>query len=161
MISVCVLIILPSILALPSTDGFPVNGEITYAVQSADGAATIPCPFEPGNLRTCYYGRWTKNNVEIARIGRPGDYCESAGEFMSNDMSKYQVNRETFSLIISSVTAQADNGQYQCHLYVLNPATSSGQTTDFRSFPVNLTVDGKLTLMITATIKQTTACQHW
>jgi hypothetical protein len=59
-------------------------------------------------------------------------------------MSKYQINRKTFSLTISSVTAEVDSGQYQCWLQVVNPATSTGQTNNFRSFPVMLIVDGKL-----------------
>ena len=131
------------ILALPSTDGFPTNDDKVYAVQSSDGEVTIPCPFEPGNLRNCYFGQWTKDNVEIAQIDKPDGSCANAGEF-TGDTSKYQIDRETFSLIIRSVTAQDDSGQYQCQLKVVNPATSTGQTADFRSFPVTLIVDGKL-----------------
>ena len=120
-----------------------MNSEVVYAAQSSDGEVTIPCPFEPGNLQNCYFGHWTKDNVEIASIGKPDGSCTSAGEFTTVDMSKYWIDRERFSLIISSVTAQDDSGQYQCQLQVVNPATSTGQTADFRSFPVTLIVDGK------------------
>ena len=120
-----------------------MNSEVVYAVQLSDGAVTIPCPFEPGNLRNCYFGQWTKDNVEIAEIGKPGGSCANAGEFTTVDISKYGIDRERFSLSITSVTAQEDSGQYQCRLKVVNPATSTGQTEDFRSFPVTLIVDGK------------------
>ena len=82
--------------------------------------------------------------MEIAKIGNPDGSCTNAGKFMTVDMSKYGINRKRFSLSITSVTAQEDSGQYQCRLQVVNPATSNGQTADFRSIPVTLIVDGKL-----------------
>ena len=120
-----------------------MNGETVYAVESSAGRAVIPCPFEPGNLRTCYYGEWTRNGTEIAKISKPSVLCASGGDFTSNNPTKYQVNRETFALTIFSVNAEEDTQQYQCHLRVLNPATTTGQTNDFRSFPVSLIVNGK------------------
>ena len=120
-----------------------MNGEMVYAVQSEDGAATIPCPFEPGNLQTCYYGEWTKNGTRIAGISKPDTSCGSGGMFTSINTTKYQVNRRTFSLTISSVNAKDDSDQYECQLQVVNPATSTGQTNDFRSFLVTLIVNGK------------------
>ena len=120
-----------------------MNNEVVYAVRSADGDATIPCPYEPGKLQTCYFGEWMKNGTNIASISQPSVSCLSAGNFKSINATKYKVNRERFSLTISSVNAEEDTGQYHCQLQVLNPATSTGQTNDFRSFPVSLIVDGK------------------
>ena len=65
---------------------------------------------------------------------------------MNANVSKYRVDEETFELIISSVNARDDSGPYRCQLFVLNPA--SGQTSQFRSMPVNLTIDGKISYVV-------------
>ena len=121
-----------------------MNNEMSLAVQSEDGEITIPCSYEPGRLKDCYYGEWTKNSFTIVRIGVPDMSCSHGSHAVTNDNpSKYRVDGETFSLIISSPNAKVDSNQYECHLRVLDLASSSGATAQFRSFPISLIVDGK------------------
>lgn len=79
-------------------------------------------------------------------IAKPNADCGSISpgrQVMNVDENKYRVDEDTFELVISSVTAIADSDQYRCELWVLNPATTIGQTAQFRSFPTTLVVDGK------------------
>ena len=132
---------------LPTNHGYLEVHEI-YA--SGGSEAHIPCSFQPGMLQACYFGEWYKNTTRIFSISQPSNVdmiCGSVspGRQITNmSTRKYWVNEETFELIISSVNARDDTGPYQCRLFVLNPASSNGQTSRFRSMPVNLTIDGKI-----------------
>lgn len=118
-----------------------------YAVQSTETEVRIPCSFQPGMLYACYFGEWFKNSIRIFSIGKPNDRtCGSVSpgrQIMNTDTSKYRVDEETFELIISQVNANDDSAQYECQLYVLNPASMEGQTEQFRSIPTTLIIDGK------------------
>ena len=137
-------------------------------IYASSGRETrIPCTFQPGLFYHCYFGEWFK----ISRTGfaesifsiskpsnTPGMICGSVRpgrEVMNTNANKYRVDEETFELIISSVNANDDSGEYRCQLYVLNPAVMDGSSThQFRSMPVNLTIDGKKCYFIIV------ACTH-
>lgn len=111
-------------------------------MQSTDGQVTLLCPFEPGNLQSCYYGEWRKGSTIIISIGGPNFGDCAPGDITSVNGTKYQLNRENFALTISSVKA-TDSDNYECQLRILDPASPTGVTISFRNVTVSLTVDGK------------------
>ena len=122
--------------------------------------ARIPCTFQPGMLYYCYFGEWFKNETKIFSIGKPNIMTcgNSPGRDVENtNASKYRVDEETFELIISSVNANDDSGEYRCQLYVLDPAVPHGETHQFRSMPVNLTIDGKKCYFIIERLRVTSS----
>ena len=142
---------------LPTNHGYLEVHEI-YA--SGGSEAHIPCSFQPGMLQACYFGEWYKNTTRIFSISQPSNVdmiCGSVspGRQITNmNASKYRVDEETFELIISSVNARDDSGPYQCQLFVLNPG--NGIVSSFRSTPVNLTIDGKISYEIIRPLVQNT-----
>ena len=129
--------------------GLPENSRTDYAMQSSEsgGSVTLLCPFEPGSLHGCYFGQWKKDSISIVTVRKPGiGTCDPEGELSieNNLFSKYQLDKETFSLTITSVEAANDNGNYLCELRVLDPASPVGATIlAFTPRNISLTIDGK------------------
>ena len=146
--------------ALRTSDLRPDNSRTLYVVQSNEGPVTLRCPYEPGSLTSCYYGEWRRGSTPIVRVGRPRMLdCEPGRVEILGDPEKYSLDRETFSLSISSLDANTDSGDYQCRLSVLNPASPIGSTLNFEPFiTLSLTVDGKLRCLLVLRQLPTVSC---
>ena len=77
--------------------------------------AILECPNKPGALLQYYSVRWMKNYTAVAR------FSDSEG-FSSTD-PRYNIDRSTFALMISSVNWTDAGKGYQCEVYVRNPST--------------------------------------
>lgn len=82
--------------------------------------------------------------MKVVSVRQPSLRDCAPKETVSVDDTKYQLNRENFSLIISSVEAETDSDMYECQLNLLDPASPSGATISFNPIAVSLIVDGKL-----------------
>ena len=146
----CIIIVFVSAL---STTGTPDSSRSLYAVQSNEVPLTIRCPFEPGSLQNCYFGEWRRGSTRIVSVERPRiSDCEPGSVVIGGDPGKYRFDRESFSLIITSLDANTDSGEYECRLSVLDPASPIGATIDFRLNTLSLTVDGKCFLTELTTV---------
>ena len=104
--------------------------------------AVLRCPIQPGALVQLYYGSWERNGVTLAEIPEPVD-VDSPQDIVRSD-ARYDIDRDTFSLIINSVEASDAGNSYQCILRVFNPLVTSN-TIELRTEMAQLTlmVNGK------------------
>ena len=108
-----------------------------FTAMSGD-KVVLHCPIQPGMLLQQYSVRWTKHGTLIAKVTNPQSV-------MTADDSHYQIDRDRYSLIISSVTINDTSTDYQCELSVANPLTNVLQIL-YPSPPITLSlkVIGKL-----------------
>ena len=76
--------------------------------------AVLDCPIQPGALLQYYSVRWTKNGAPLPQLQG------SSQDDLNTDI-RYNIDRSTFSLIISSITFSDSSDDYQCEIYVQNP----------------------------------------
>ena len=115
----------------------------TFFVASG-GTAVLRCPVQPGSLYSYYYGEWTRNGTTIIEIPQPSR-DGVAGEIMkSNTGDILDLDRETFSLTIRSVTRSQASNEYRCILRNFNLASGNSQEfTQATSLNISLMVNGK------------------
>lgn len=85
--------------------------------------AIIRCPIQPGALTQLYYGTWTRNGVTLVEIPEPID-VDNPQDVVQSD-ARFDIDRNSFSLIINSVEANDAGNNYQCFLRVFNPLSTS------------------------------------
>lgn len=98
--------------------------------------AVIHCPLQPGALTHLYYGTWTRNGVTLVDIPQPIDANTPQDAVIPDD--RFDIDRNTFSLIINSVEATDAGNDYQCTLRVFNPL--SPDTIDLNTDAVQITL---------------------
>ena len=113
----------------------PLNFVETFFTTTTS-QAVIRCPIQPGALTQLYYGTWTRNGATLVEIPEPVDENNPRATVRSD--TRFDIDRNTFSLIISSVEANDAGNNYQCFLRVFNPLSSN--TIDFRTDVVQLTL---------------------
>ena len=99
--------------------------------------AVLRCPIQPGALVQAYYGRWARSGVTLAEIPEP--LTVNSPQDAARSSARYDIDRNTFSLIINSVEAADAGDDYQCFLSVFNPIVSSS-TIELRTEIVQLTL---------------------
>ena len=104
-----------------------------FTAMSGD-KVVLHCPIQPGMLLQQYSVRWTKASTPIAEVTNPQSVMTT-----ESDDSHYQIDRDRYSLIISSVTINDTSTDYQCELTVTNPLTNSKQVLQ-SSPPVTLSL---------------------
>ena len=103
--------------------------------------AVIRCPIQPGALTQLYYGTWTRNGATLAEIPEPLNE-NNPQEVMRSD-ARFDIDRDTFSLIIDSVEANDAGNDYRCSLSVFNPLPSSSTINlQTEMVPLTLMVNG-------------------
>jgi hypothetical protein len=100
--------------------------------------AIIRCPIQPGALSQLYYGTWTRNGVTLAEIPEPPN--ENSPQDVIQPDTRFDIDRDTFSLIIDSVEANDAGNNYECSLRVFNPDPSSSETIELDTEVVQLTL---------------------
>ena len=105
------------------------------------GTAILDCPNKPGALLQYYDVIWTKDRIAIAKFGvREG--------FSSTD-PRYNIDRSTFSLIISSVDITDSGEGYWCDVYVRNPSGIDNERLPPHSGSITLHVTGEFCIYST------------
>lgn len=118
----------------------PLNFVQTFFATTTS-QAVIRCPIQPGALTQLYYGTWTRNGVTLVEIPEPVD-VDNPQDIVRSD-ARFDIDRNSFSLIINSVEANDADNNYQCLLSVFNPLSTN--TIELRTEIVQLTlmVNGK------------------
>ncbi len=109
--------------------------EIFFATTTRQ--AVINCPIQSGALSQLYYGTWTRNGATLAEIPEPLDENNPRDVIQSD--TRFNIDRNTFSLIIDSVEANDAGNNYECSLRVFNPGPSSN-TIELDTEVVQLTL---------------------
>ena len=103
--------------------------------------AVIRCPIQPGALTQLYYGTWTRNGVTLADIPEPPN--ENSPQDVVRSDAHFDIDRDTFSLIIDSVEPNDAGNDYRCSLSVFNPLPSSSTINLLTEVvPLTLMVNG-------------------
>ena len=105
--------------------------------------AVIRCPIQPGALTQLYYGTWTRNGVTLADIPEPPN--ENSPQDVVRSDARFDIDRDTFSLIIDSVEANDAGNDYRCSLSVFNPRSSDTINLE-TGVPLTLMVNGNYTV---------------
>lgn len=101
--------------------------------------ARLNCPRQPGRLFMQYYGQWSVNSTDIARIPAPSR-SSSVPDFFSG--ARYSVNRSDFSLLIDNVSLSDSGSSYRCELLVEDPQDLTERHTFGESGDLELLVYG-------------------
>ena len=94
-----------------------LSPKTNFTVMSG-GRVVLPCPIKPGALLQQYSVDWMKENTPIAEATDPQN-------IRTVDDSQYNIDRDTYSLIIDSANINDTSSNYKCELFVTNPNTNT------------------------------------